>query len=369
MTLVHKLLDKITTIRSTLNINPYLLSFFSVLIAFMFQWIWGQYLVDNSILIIFIIAVLVSAWYGGFGPGITATLMSGFIAGYLLFQTNSQQLRNIVSFIFELLIFLIGGFLISIIIEARNKNEKEREKILLNEKLARRSAEQQARIRDHFISVASHELKSPITSQKAYLQILKKHAVENKHMVYENYLNKIETQIDKLTDFINDMLDVSKMNSRKLQYNLDDFDMMECVREAIEHIGNLLVTHKVHLNGHVKRKVHGDKNRIYQVITNLLSNAIKYSPNADQIVVTLEENKKAVIVSVKDYGIGINPAHQEKIFNRFFRVSGHDESNFKGVGLGLYLSSQIIKKHKGKIWVESVEKEGSTFYFSIPINK
>jgi signal transduction histidine kinase len=272
-------------------------------------------------------------------------------------------------FVFRAVVFFIEGLVISFLLESRNKGEQEREKLLINEKIARRYAEQQARIRDHFIFVASHELKSPITSQKAYIQLLKRSFEKKKSSQEFGYLTKLEAQTDKLTSFVNDLLDVSKMSSRKLQYNFAPFIMQECVEEAIDSMRNLLATHKVILKGVSNRELYGDKDRVYQVLTNLLSNAIKYSPDGSRIIMSLSENRKGVTVSVKDFGIGIKDDHQKKIFNRFFRVSGNDESYFKGLGLGLYLSSQIIKKHKGKIWVESKEGKGSTFYFTIPFRR
>jgi signal transduction histidine kinase len=297
----------------------------------------------------------------------TATLLSLFLEGFKLIPPQELQVANKMLVNLPSLLFFIEGLIISLTSGARNDFEEERNQILLNEKLARRNAEQQARIRAHFISVASHELKSPITSQKAYLQLLKKSIKGNNLGVYNSYLNKIEAQTDKLTNFINDLLDVSKMTSRKLQYNFTLFDMKSCVQEAIENIHSLLITHKVQIKGNIERKVYGDKDRIYQVITNLLSNAIKYSPEANIIVVSLSEDNHDINVSVQDYGIGINPANLDKIFNRFFRVTESDESHFKGLGLGLYLSAEIIKKHNGKIWVESIERKGSTFYFTLPI--
>jgi signal transduction histidine kinase len=125
-------------------------------------------------------------------------------------------------------------------------------------------------------------------------------------------------------------------------------------------------SHQVTVNGHLHQHIFGDKNRISQVLTNLLTNAIKYSPQANLIIVTLKETVKEAIISLQDFGIGIVNENQKKIFDRFFRVSA-DERKFQGMGIGLFISSEIIRKHGGRIWVKSTKGKGSTFSFSIPL--
>lgn len=365
MALRYSLLNKASEIKSSVKINRYLFSFFLVVLAF-FTLLLLNLILGNILLLIFIIPILLSAWYGGFGAGILSTSLSLL---FLFFSFLNQSHRITGHNIAYLAVLLMEGILISLLSGERTNSEKEREKVLFSEKLARRHAEQQTRIREHFISVAAHELKSPVTSLKAYGQLLKKSLDGKNYHESKLYIHKIELQTDKLINFINDLLDISKMTSRNLQYNFSYFNLKDCVNEAIESIRNLLVTHTVELRGIIKQQVYADKERCSQVITNLLSNAIKYSPDAKKIVVTLSENPRFVQVSIKDFGIGISQEHQEKIFNRFFRVGGSDESKFKGLGLGLYLSSEIIKKHKGKIWVESKVGKGSTFNFTIPYRK
>jgi signal transduction histidine kinase len=120
------------------------------------------------------------------------------------------------------------------------------------------------------------------------------------------------------------------------------------------------------VKGQVMKKVQADRYRIGQVLINLISNAIKYSPNSDRIVVQSKQDTEKVTVSVTDFGIGIPKKAQDKIFERFFRVEGKEEKTYPGFGIGLYVSSEIVKRHNGKIWVESEKGKGSTFYFTIP---
>jgi len=356
--------------KSSIKLHPYIFSLLSVLFALLLQIIFSNIFNSITPFIIFGISVLLSSWYGGFGPGFIAVIESLVILGYfLVLQQQANPSLNTLHYHANMLIFFFQGILINLLSEARNKSEKEKEDFLLKEKIARRSAEQQARIRDHFISVTSHELKSPITSQKAYIQLLKKICQKNNQMNNITYLDKIENQNDKLTNFINDLLDVSKMKSKNLQYNFKNFQLEKCIQNAVDNISNLLVSHKISIHGNPHTTIYGDENRINQVLTNLLSNSIKYSPDASKIIIKIIQKRNKITIGVRDFGIGINPEFAKKIFNRFFRITGSDETQFKGFGLGLYISAHIIKKHKGKIWVESKEAKGSTFYFTIPLNQ
>jgi signal transduction histidine kinase len=126
------------------------------------------------------------------------------------------------------------------------------------------------------------------------------------------------------------------------------------------------VSHKIHVKGRITHEISGDKDRIGQVIINLLSNAIKYSPKDDRIVVTLKEIKNASTVSVKDFGIGITEQQQKKIFDQFYQVNDPNEKTYPGLGIGLYISSEIIKRHGGELTVKSEKGKGSVFTFTLP---
>lgn len=369
MALKNSLKNKIFSNSAYHPINIYLFALIAVFFALGFQILFGSLMQLNAIYIIFGIAVLTTSWYGGFWPSIAATIGSMIAIGAVLIQSGTSSGQDLNTTINAFILFFIMGLIISVLSSVKKNSEDSKEALLTNEKLARKQAEQQSRILEHFISVASHELKSPITSQKAYLQLLKKNILSNKHDDDLNYLNKIEKKINALTEFINDLMDVSKLKSKKLSYNFSNTSIKECVQEGIDNITDLLINHEVIIKIDRDIGVYCDKNRIIQVITNLLSNAIKYSPHGQKVIVEAVKKNNYAQISVTDFGIGIKSDFKDKVFNRFFRVTGNNETNFKGFGLGLYISSQIVNKHRGKIWVESEENKGSTFYFILPVRQ
>ncbi|MEP6597467.1 MAG: ATP-binding protein [Ginsengibacter sp.] len=222
------------------------------------------------------------------------------------------------------------------------------------------------KIKDQFINIASHELRTPVTSLKAYAQMLYM-TFEDSNPNAAKMLLKMNTQIDKLTGLIVDMLDITKIDNGEILFNIEEFDFNELVKEIAEEMQRTTATHIVKVELNKCGKINGDKNRIGQVVNNFVSNAIKYSPNANEIVVTTEGNEESVKLGVKDFGIGICKSNQAKIFTRFYKVAGSNhEDTFPGLGLGLYISAEIIKRHSGTINFESIEGKGSTFYFYLP---
>ena len=219
--------------------------------------------------------------------------------------------------------------------------------------------------KDEFIGMASHELKTPVTSLKAYTEIMLMDAVEKENNEELNMLKKMDKQINKLTRLIGDLLDVSKANAGELSYDYEIVEFNDLVIETISAI-QFTTTSKLEMNLSKPIKVRADKNRLGQVITNLVSNAIKYSPFAEKVIINSEIIKNMVKLCVQDFGIGIPLAEQPKLFSRFFRAS---ENTYPGLGLGLYISREIIKRHSGTISVKSEEGKGSTFCFSIPAEK
>ena len=221
--------------------------------------------------------------------------------------------------------------------------------------------------KDEFISIASHELKTPVTSVKGYVQLLKHNfdKLEDKHAVA--LLNKADIQLNKLTNLINELLDVRKMENGQLQYQSEIFDLDELVKEIIEETEQVFPDHHFVFEKCEPCRIFGDRNKIGQVVTNLLENAGKYSPAQSTIVITAKLDGNKVTVMVRDHGIGIPENQQDKIFERFYRVNGEQENTYSGLGLGLYISAEIIRRHDGEIGVESELNQGSTFYFNMPV--
>ncbi|MCX2573055.1 PAS domain-containing protein [Pedobacter sandarakinus] len=223
--------------------------------------------------------------------------------------------------------------------------------------------------KDIFLGIASHELKTPVTSLKAYAQVMESMFKRSGDFNSAEMLSRMNKQIDRLTSLINDLLDVTKINAGKLQFNNTEFDFDDLVREVVEDVQHTTIKHIIRTDLNFKGMVTADRDRISQVITNLLTNAVKYSPNANEVKICSRALNNEVHVSVQDFGIGISEDLTGQVFNRFYRVSGNHEHTFPGLGLGLHISSEIVKRLDGNIWLKSVKGAGSTFSFSIPVNQ
>lgn len=222
--------------------------------------------------------------------------------------------------------------------------------------------------KDEFMSIASHELKTPITSMKASLQLIDRLAEKNgPNGVLKTFVSKANQQVDKITYLIENLLDVTKIQAGKIVLQKTMFNINELIRDCIYEVENI-GTHTIQIHGSVDMEVYADKNRIEQVLINFLTNAIKYSPKADKVDLFVEQQGKAIKISVRDYGIGIPQEKLEQVFDRFFRVE-ESSSQFSGLGLGLFISSDIIKRHQGQIGATSTPDAGSTFWFRLPIQQ
>jgi len=221
--------------------------------------------------------------------------------------------------------------------------------------------------KNDFIAMASHELKTPLTSLKAYIQLLSKRLASSEDSFVTNSLSKAGQQVNKMTDLIYGFIDLSKLEPGKLQLSLQEFELNELIEDCITDINQIGASHVIGFEPKDNIVVRADKDKIRQVVSNFLSNAIKYSNKGCRIIVTAKKIKNRVKVCVIDEGIGIKLKDQEKLFQRFYRVETARIKNISGFGIGLYLASEIIHLHKGKIGVESEEGKGSTFYFILPL--
>lgn len=215
---------------------------------------------------------------------------------------------------------------------------------------------------NRFIGLASHELKTPLTVIKGHLEWL---ALESQNGMNKSSVTKALIHIDRLSDLVSSLLDVSKVDGGALQLNLASFNISDLLNESIETVMATEKTHQIMLENCLDCIVVADRQRIEQAVTNLLLNAIKYSPDADKVLVRCKTEGDDVVVSVQDFGIGIPADQLDKVFSRFYRVEGLAPS-FSGLGIGLYITSEIIKRHHGDIWVESEIGKGSVFSFKIP---
>lgn len=216
--------------------------------------------------------------------------------------------------------------------------------------------------KDEFIALASHELKTPLTTIKGYLQLLSHMNIEEKAALF---LQKSLGQTEKLNTLIEDLLNMSRMNKGQLEYHYQIFDLRELTQEIVKTFEYSSKSHSVSsCLGEATVFVAADPQRIEQVIINLLTNAVKYSPHADKLKITLIDQDDQVLFKVRDFGFGLSQEQQEKLFQRFYRAESAKGIN--GLGIGLYLSKEIIHRHGGQIGVKSELGKGSEFYFSLP---
>ena len=221
--------------------------------------------------------------------------------------------------------------------------------------------------KDEFISIASHELKTPVTSLKGFTQILKLKFEKEENPQAVDLLSRMDKQVDKLTKLIVELLDATKIENGQLKFSKEDFDFNALVLETAEEMQRTTQKHTIKVELAPTKIICGDKDRIGQVIINLVSNAIKYSPNANEILITSSIENNSIKLCVRDFGIGIPEEKQANVFDRFFRVSGDKQDTFPGLGLGLFISSEIIKRHEGNLTVKSIPGEGATFCFTLPL--
>jgi two-component system, chemotaxis family, CheB/CheR fusion protein len=218
--------------------------------------------------------------------------------------------------------------------------------------------------KDEFLAIASHELKTPISVLKGYLNMIIEDLNKKIDSSSLENLRRADRQINRISKIIDDLLDISLIESGKLQFRKEVFFFDTVVEEAIDSM-QFLSANRLRVSGNTGRQVKGDRNRISQVIINMISNAIKYSPSNTEVVITLAKGNDEVILKVEDQGPGIASDKLNNVFDRFSDIDTAPGRN-RGLGIGLFISAEIIRKHQGKIWVTSEKGRGSTFGFSLP---
>jgi signal transduction histidine kinase len=223
-------------------------------------------------------------------------------------------------------------------------------------------------LRNQFLSIASHELKTPVTLLKGYAQLLEARARQKNDTGALKPLVTINRQVDRMTHLINDLFDVSRIESGSVHFDMRPFALDAALEEVLQDV-------RTSSPGFVLRSHHdaedlwvrGDRLRIQQVVTNLLTNAVKYSGTRKEADVRIERNRGQAVISVTDYGIGIPRKQQEEVFLLYFRGANASINNYGGLGLGLFISKMIVDHHGGEIGVSSEEGKGSRFYFTLPV--
>jgi PAS domain S-box-containing protein len=221
--------------------------------------------------------------------------------------------------------------------------------------------------KNDFIGMVSHELKTPLTTLTAYVQLLHAKALKNADTSMSGALEKANLQVKKMSSMINGFLNVSRLESGKLHLKKERFLLNGLIETIIEEMALTSTTHTITQLPSEPIYVMADSDKIGNVISNLLSNAVKYSPLGNAVEVKCEVADNAARVSIRDEGMGIKPADLDKLFDRFYRVDNQHTRYISGFGIGLYLCAEIIKSHGGQITVESQSDAGSTFSFSLPL--
>jgi len=221
--------------------------------------------------------------------------------------------------------------------------------------------------KNDFIAMVSHELRTPLTSMLGFVQLLTARAKKANDDFAVVKLGKTQNQVKKMTTLINGFLNASSFEAGKIYLNEETFEMHDLMSEILEEVMLVNTSHKIHVIPGTALSVNADRDKIGQVINNFLGNAIKYSADGGNIELSCEEADGMLQVSIKDEGRGIKPDDQAKLFDRYYRIENAHTAKISGFGLGLYLSAEIIKRHNGKVWVESEINKGATFYFNLPM--
>jgi two-component system CheB/CheR fusion protein len=220
--------------------------------------------------------------------------------------------------------------------------------------------------KDEFIGIASHELKTPLTSLKGYLQLINSYKKSELPDIIKQHISKANVAINKLQHLINDLLDVSKIQAGKLEYAFTPINVSGLIKSCLENAAHIYPAYTFVNQEDKEFVIKGNEERLEQVLMNLINNAVKYTQDNKKVIVKTDSHKKFVRISVTDFGIGLSEDQKDRIFERFYRVEDKKYMT-SGLGMGLYISTEIIRNHRGEIGVESTLGKGSTFYVDLPL--
>lgn len=360
--------------------NTYILLSTSLIVVTAIAIFLTPFIGKTNIYLLFLITVVLNALYSGKNIALVSVIWLSITSALYFFFYHQPQIQFSFMVLLEILLFIIVSVMVTIVLDSI-KNTTEMKTLRKQEKvLQERVFKQEQEImqikaeiqkRDEFLSIASHELKTPLTSMLLKIQLIL-HNIKNVSLAkfsVENLLNQLTTaehQTQRLSRMINDLLNVSLITTGKLHLEPEALDLTKLVKDVIDEFSERLEKGNIQLTLHADGPIPAtlDKLRIEQVVTNLLSNAIKYG-NGKPIEVTVKRKNNHAVIIVQDHGIGI-PAHQQKnIFSLFDR--GDVNSNYKGLGVGLFITNQIVTSHHGSVIVESEKDNGSTFIITLPL--
>jgi signal transduction histidine kinase len=310
---------------------------------------------DTSLYMLMLMAVALSAWYGGRGPGAAATLLATLAGVYLVLPQSWPLSIADSGDRLQLGFLLVEGLSLSVLIGT------------LHRRL--RSSEAALRARDDLLAVAAHELKTPLTTVIGYTQTLQLRAAREAHTRRDqDTLRVIAAQARRLQTLIDSVLDLARLHNGQMQIAKQVFDLAALARQAVANARLTAARHRLEFRGpDAPVVIVGDSVRLEQVLQNLLDNAVKYSPADGVITVCVEQGNAKAVLTVSDQGIGIPEAARAHLFERFFRASNLDRRRVQGTGIGLSIVSEIVALHGGVVEVDSAEGQGSTFTVRLPL--
>lgn len=223
------------------------------------------------------------------------------------------------------------------------------------------------KLKDQFIAVAAHELKTPVTGIKGYAQMLLRLKQEDISPKGKKALEAINRQTDRIGRIINELLDISSIQTGRLDLHISRFDLSELIGSVVERCKITTTKHRLLFHSPGPVYVNADRDRIDQVVSSLLDNAIRYSPQGGDIETKVQVLNSEVVVSIQDRGIGIPQGQQERIFQLFYRAHTGTPYDYGGMGVGLFIAREIVTRHNGKIWFKSAQGKGTTFTLTLPL--
>ncbi|GAC1466844.1 MAG: hypothetical protein PVSMB5_10100 [Ktedonobacteraceae bacterium] len=327
----------------------------------------------------FILSVLLAALFWGVGPAIFSLLLSTFVLDYFFVLPVGQLDLTNWNGIAQVLPYVISGLVIALITGQR---EQARWRSLATEQAlqayaeeleeANRQLKDTDQLKDRFLSIASHELKTPITSIRGQAQLALRRLAKQKTTSPEivgmsTTLEKINEQTIRLTALVDELLDLSSIRAGKIELHKREFDLVALCQGIVED-QQLLTGRTIALTSETPTlQLVADCDRFSQVVTNLMTNAVKYSPEGSEVMLRLSRTDKYACIEVQDFGKGISDKQLPHIFDAFYRTPDAQASSKFGLGLGLAICKDIIERHGGRIWAESKVGKGSTFFVEVPL--
>jgi len=325
-----------------------------------------------------LLTIVLVAFIWGVGPALLSVILSTLALDYFFIPSSEQLSLQSWDGVAQILPFFLIGIIVAII---SGQREAARRRALFAELALKERADELEetnqelkevnQVKDQFISMASHELKTPITTIRGQAEITLRRLSRQKELPEElagvsHALEQIDEQTLRLNALVDDLLDLSSIRAGKMKLRLSNFDLREVCQSAVEE-QRLLTGRNIELEQPgTPVMLNADSERLSQVVTNLVNNAVKYSPETSPIKVSMEMQEKTIRLVVQDYGQGISKEQQTLIFETFYRTPDAQASKKNGWGLGLAICKDIVERHGGRIWCESRVGEGSTFYVELP---